>query len=131
MSDKVRHSGVMLIEALVCILILSFGLLGLVSLQARAIQYSVSAEDSNRAALLANEIASTMQASQTVSLSTTVTNAWKARVGNPAGSGLPNGQGAIATSGNVATITITWRATSATAGAANSVNRYVTHVILP
>jgi type IV pilus assembly protein PilV len=49
-----------LIEALVSILIFSFGVLGLIGLQASAINFSVDAEDRNRAALFANEIASSM-----------------------------------------------------------------------
>jgi type IV pilus assembly protein PilV len=121
-----------LIEVLVAILIFSFGLLGFVGLQARAIQFSVSAEDSNRAALLANEIASTMELAQTVNLPPTTVSAWQARVSDPTGAGLANGTGTVtAVTANTATVTITWQATSAASGAANSVNRYTTQVVLP
>ena len=121
--------GLTLIEVLVAILIFSFGLLGFVGLQARAIQYSTSAEDSNRAALLANEMASTLALNRTVTPTPAALTAWQTRVQDTAGSGLPNGQGAVDTVGTVATITITWQATTAASGAANSVNRYVTQVV--
>ena len=45
--------GVTLIEVLVSVLIMSFGILGIVALQARAIQFSLDADDRNRAALFA------------------------------------------------------------------------------
>ena len=45
-----------LIEVLVSILIFSFGVLGLIGLEASAINYSVDAEDRSRAALFASEI---------------------------------------------------------------------------
>lgn len=122
--------GLTLIEVLVTILIFSFGLLGFVGLQARAIQYSVSAEDSNRAAMLANEISSTMLVSQSASAPAAAYSAWQARVAASA-VGLPNGQGTVSTTDNVATITLTWRAPGAASGTANSVNKYVTQFILP
>ena len=122
--------GLTLIEVLVTILIFSFGLLGFVGLQARAIQFSMSAEDSNRAAMLANEISSTMLVSQSASAPAAVYSAWQARVAASA-VGLPNGQGTVSTTGNVATITLTWQAPGAASGTANSVNKYVTQFILP
>ena len=114
-----------MIEALVSIVLLSVGLIGLVGLQARAIQVSVGAEDSSRAALLANELVSSMWAARTVSLSSTVITAWQSRVADPMVAGLPNGVGSVSVASNVATITVTWRATSAT-----SDNRYITHVMV-
>ena len=129
-----RQSGMTLIEVLVAILIFSFGLLGFVGLQARAIQFSVSAEDSNRAALLANEIAAAAELTGSVSLPIATVDAWKLRVSDPSasGAGLPNGVGTYTqASPNSASITIEWRAPQAASGSANSVNRYVTQVILP
>lgn len=125
-----RQAGLTLIEVLVAILIFSFGLLGFVGLQARAIQYSVSAEDTNRAALLANEISSSMVASQTASPSASAVAAWQARLSDAGNGGLANGVGTVATVGKVTTITIQWQAPGAASGA-NSKNRYVTQVILP
>jgi type IV pilus assembly protein PilV len=125
------QAGLTLIEVLVAILIFSFGLLGFVGLQARAIQYSVGAEDSNRAALLANELASQMVTAQAAAPTASMVSAWQARVADVAVAGLPNGAGTATTAGNVTTITLTWRSSAAASGAANSVNQYVTQVIVP
>ena len=105
-----RAQGASMIEVLIVILLFSFGLIGMIGLQARAVQASVSAEDSTRAALLANEMASAMWGANTVSLPAATLTAWNTLVGDAAVRGLPNGVGAVSVTGNVATITITWRA---------------------
>ena len=121
-----------LIEVLVAILIFSFGLVGLIGLQARALQFSTSAEDTSRAALLANEMATTMITTQNVNPTPGVIAAWKARVADTAHGGLPNsGLSDVFSAGTVATITVRWQAPSAANGAANSMNQYVTQVVLP
>jgi type IV pilus assembly protein PilV len=58
--QKRRQRGVALIEALIAVLIFSFGVLGLIGLESAAINISVDAEDRNRAIVLANDIASAM-----------------------------------------------------------------------
>lgn len=124
-----RHAaqrGVMLLEVLISVLIFSIGLLGLVALQARAHQYSASAEDTNRAALLANEISSVMWGAKSLSVSAATYATWQARVADPSVDGLPNGTGTVTTAGGTASITITWRPPSAASSAA--ANRYVTQV---
>jgi len=126
-TKRLRQRGMTLIEVLVAILIFSFGLVGLVALQARALQYSTSAEDTNRAALLASEAAALMTLNDTLSLSTSAYQAWQARVATPASGGLPNGAGTISTASGTATLSITWRAPNAASGAANADNKYVTH----
>lgn len=123
-----RQSGMSLIEVLVSVLIFSLGILGLMGLQARAVQFSVSAEDSNRAALLANELGTTLWTSGSVTPAAATLAAWQARVADPTVDGLPNGLGAVVVNGNSAEITITWRATSAPAG---TVNRFTTQVTIP
>ena len=65
-----NQGGAFLLEVLISILIFSFALLGLVALQARAVQFSVNAEDRNRAALLANELVATMLTQQSVDVGT-------------------------------------------------------------
>ena len=122
--------GVSMIEVLVAILLISFGILGLVSLQARATQYSVSAEDTQRAALLANEIAAQMWGANTVSLDAATVDAWAARVADASVAGLPNASGTVTVDagGNVARITVQWRPPHA---AADADNRYMTDIIIP
>ncbi len=124
--------GFTLIEILVAILIFSFGLLGFVGLQARAIQFSVGAEDSNRAALLVNDLAATMVLKNTVDTTVLATDIadWQARAAS-ASAGLPNGAASATNTGNVANISVTWRAPSATSGAPNATNRYQTQLTLP
>jgi len=126
LTKRPTQRGMTLIEVLVAILIFSFGLVGLVALQARALQYSTSAEDTNRAALLASEAAALMTLNDTLSLSTSDLQAWQARVATPASGGLPNGVGDITTASGTATLTITWRAPRAASGAANADNKYIT-----
>lgn len=123
--------GFSLIEMLVGILIISFGLLGLITLQARALQASVATEDSQRAALLANEMAALMINANNVNLDeTTVVKPWAARAADPASGGMPNGVGQVSVTGNTARITVTWKPTGTT-GAANDNYRYVTDVVIP
>jgi type IV pilus assembly protein PilV len=126
-----RESGMTLIEIMIAILLVSFGLMGFVALQARAVQFSIGAEDSNRAALLANEIAATMQLYQTVNPPAALYAAWQARVGNAAVTGLPGGTGTVTAgaAGNTATVTITWTPVNAASGA--QAHQYVTYVVLP
>jgi type IV pilus assembly protein PilV len=135
LPSRRRQAGMNLLEVLVSILIVSFGLLGFVGLQARATQFSIGAEDSNRAALLANEIAATMQLYQSVNLpaaSTTnaIYTAWQARVSNATVTGLAGGAGAIGVTGpKTATVSITWTPLNAPAGA--QLHQYATQVVLP
>lgn len=121
--------GMSLIEVLVSVLIFSFGLLGLLALQARATQFSASAEDTSRAALLANEIGAEMWAARTVNLPAATISAWQARVAAPEVDGLPDGLGNVTVTGTVAEITISWRPPRA-ASAAENRNRYTTQVMV-
>lgn len=129
-----RQRGVTLIEVLVAILIFSFGLLGFVGLQARAIQLSIGAEDSNRAALLANDLASTMVMMGKTDVTYPALAAeivkWKARAASSSTFGLPNVSASASSAGSVATITIRWRANGVASTAPNAQNQYVTQVII-
>ena len=120
--------GLSLIEVLVAIVLISFGILGLASLMARAVQFSVSAEDSQRAALMASEITTTMWGANSVTLAPAVVTAWAARVADPVVAGLPNGVGTVVVTANVARVTVQWRAPRAAVG---EENRYVTDVVIP
>lgn len=127
-----REAGALLLESLIAILIFSFGLLGLVAIQARATQYSVDAEDRNRAALLANDIVSTMWAQQTVDTGTLADEiaAWQTRVK----AALPPYDDTVTATvssedGNgVVTIKITWTPAS---GKSSTARSYVTQAVIP
>lgn len=110
--------GVTLIEVLVSVLIVSFGILGLVALQARAIQFSLAADDRNRAALFADEVAAQMRLARTVTLPPAQLDSFEKWVqgldpvtNQPTGLGLPNANVTVTPAAvpNRATITITWR----------------------
>jgi type IV pilus assembly protein PilV len=116
---RVSQRGVALIEALVSVLIFSFGVLGLIGLEASAIHYSVDAEDRNRATVFASDIASTLWLNGTGTYTAAQYAAWQANIANLA---LPTGlrggtlsispaAGTISTSFN---ITIQWTPTTDT-----------------
>jgi type IV pilus assembly protein PilV len=133
--NRKPQSGMTLIEVLVSILIFSFGILGMVGLLARASQFSVDAEDRNRASLLANEIASAMWTAGSVNnLPPADLAAWTKRVGDPQAGGLINGTGRVDVvgtgNGAVATIEVTWRHPGRKAEDKGSTNRYVTQVVI-
>jgi type IV pilus assembly protein PilV len=134
MTCRRRLAGVSLIEVLVSILIFSFGIVGLIGLQARALQYSTSAEDTARAALLANELSSAIVVGQPTPRAAALVKpdlaAWQLRVADMAKGGLPNGVSTI-TDVNATTveIKIEWRPPSAASTA--TPNKYVTQVIVP
>jgi type IV pilus assembly protein PilV len=131
---KPQQRGVSLVEVLVAILIVSFGVLGLVGLQARATQFSLGAEERNRAALVANEIGSQLVMSNVPDLPTAELAAWNARISGAGGASgvvdpfyLPNGAASAATTGRTTRITITWQSP----GASGPPNSYVTDVTIP
>jgi len=125
-STARQQHGALLIEALVVILIFSFALMGLVGLQAKAAQLASSAEDTNRAALLANDIAARMWAQRSTTLDSATIDTWKEKLTtdtDPA-NGLPDGDGSVTVDAdNVAEIEITWQPS-----ASENKRRYVTHV---
>lgn len=132
-ARRIHHpqKGVALLEVLVSVLIFSIGLLGLLGLQARAVSLSVDAEDRNRAALLANEIATTMWISRSVAIVTGAGSPWQTRVADAKKDGLANGVVTVtpvAGTTNSADILISWKPPSHGSDA-GSVLR--TRVVLP
>lgn len=101
--------GFTLIEVLVAVLILSIGLLGIVGLQARAIQYSVSTEDLSRATRLADEAAFAILDQRSVPLRAATYLAWQNRVQDPQ-TGFANGVGEISApdANGIVRISIRW-----------------------
>lgn len=123
-----RQTGFTLIEVLVAVLIVSIGLLGIVGLHSRAIQYSVGSEDVTRAMRLVDEAAWAIQNQGTLPLSDSALAAWRARVQDPA-VGFPYGDGEITRHDelpDVARVTITWRPPDLPDGAPP--RRYTTEV---
>jgi type IV pilus assembly protein PilV len=129
-SPRTASHGFSMIEMLVGLLIITFGLLGLITLQARALQASVGTEDSQRATLLAAEMSSLMFDQNNVNVNAATIAAWAARAANPASGGVPNGVATVTVNGNTARVTVTWRPVQST-GAANDTSRYTTDVVIP
>jgi type IV pilus assembly protein PilV len=150
------QSGMSLTEVMVAILLLSVGMLGMLGLVAIASKNSSDAQDRNRAALLANELASAMWLNNSVDITTdplkTAFNNWLKTACTPGNSvcapgNATKGLNLTATptvttitpgEGKGAVITITWQAPykTASAGNANNVtqevtNTYTTEVVLP
>lgn len=131
MRTSRSNRGFSIIEMLVGILIISFGLLGLMTLQSRALQVSVSSEDSQRAALLASEMAATMLNLNTVNLNPALVEAWADRVADTANGGVPNGTGTVTVlNATSARVTVNWTPVQST-GAANDTHTYATDVVVP
>lgn len=116
--------GFTLLEVLVSLLIFSFGVLGLVALQARTMQQGADSEDRARAALLANEMVSSMWMNQSATPSATVLASWQSRVE----AALPSGHGDVgsADSDGAVPITITWKPPTRS----GSGYKYLTQVVI-
>jgi type IV pilus assembly protein PilV len=122
---RCSQGGVALLESLVAMLVVTFGVLGLVGLQARAMQHSASAEDTSRAALLANEVATVLWSRRDATLPEDALAEWQARVADPAQGGLTNGVGMVTVAAGMVVIELKWQPPKARADAWN---RYVTQV---
>lgn len=129
-ASRRLQAGMTMLEVLVALLIFSFGFLGLIGMQARAIQVSTDAEDRSRAALIANEIISAMWIQKTLTPPAPMVAAWQARVADPMVAGLPRAQGTLdAPVAGAVKVTITWHATSRNGTLQDS--QYVTQVMMP
>lgn len=120
-----------MLEVLISIVIFAIALLGLVGMQAKAISYSVGAEDRNQAALLANDMVATMWAKQTTSASalTSEITAWQTRARKVLP---PYNERVLASVGSadsagVVTISLTWTPVGTNATA----HTYLTQVAMP
>ena len=121
--------GVAILEVLIAVLLFSLGILGLIGLQARALSFSIDAEDRNRASLLANDAASLMWLKKSVTLTTAELDAWNARVAAAAVSGLPGGTGTVTNvNATTADIKIEWHRPSRDS---EQDSNFTTRVVLP
>jgi len=118
-----RQAGLSLIEVLAAILLVTFGILGLLTLLVKSTQANVSTEDSQRAAMMANEMATTMWINGTINVSQSDQDKWNQRI---TAAGLPQGAGTVAINGTVARITVTWKKPSEAMQ-----HNYFTDVVLP
>lgn len=124
------QQGFSIIEMLVGVLVISFGLIGLMTMQGRALQFATTTEDAQRAALLANEIAAQMLNANNVNLDASALADWTARAQDPSRAGLPNGAVNVTVNGNTALVAVTWRPTG-NGTALNDSHRYMTTVVIP
>lgn len=122
--------GASLVEVLISLAILSFGVMGLAGLHGRAMQLAANAEDRNRAAVMADELASQMWLARTTSLSSSTLTAWRARLANTAISGLPNATGTVGTADATGAVSITISWYPPTGSSANAYS-YITKVVIP
>lgn len=132
-TPRTRRScgGFTLIEVMISILVFSIGVLGTVALQALAVKSQTQNGDRSRAALLANEMVSTMWANRSAAPSPSDLAAWQAKVAGAAAKGLPHASGSVAACAavaNCAMVTVEWKAPSAKAAAA--ANRFTTAVVI-
>jgi type IV pilus assembly protein PilV len=139
------QAGMTLIEVLVAILLISFGIVGLLGVLATSVVNSTDAENRNRAALIANQIGSQMVLNQSVASCTTspatdlvcfnlISNVATATVsGSPNPAYLPNGAVAFAgTTASSTQITVTWNTPGTKFGTTTTPTAtYITQVMLP
>lgn len=129
--EQRQSTGFALIELLVSVLIISFGLLSLMALQTQVLRASIGSEDGQRAALLASEMAAAIVNAGTVNLPQFTIDKWTTKVGDPSQGGLPGGIGTITpdATGSSARIFVQWTQVGSS-GAANDTHQYVT-VVFP
>jgi type IV pilus assembly protein PilV len=124
------QSGLMMIEVLISILIFSIGILGIIGLQAKAIEHSGDAQNRNIASSLANDLVAQMWLAKSADPSNATLAAkivaWKTRVTN---SQLPNATGTVLKSGDVTNIAISYKPPQKKAS--ENASQYVTQIAIP
>jgi type IV pilus assembly protein PilV len=126
--------GVALVESLMALLIFSVGLLGLLGLEARVMNFSTESENRSRAAMFASEVASQMWLNGTVAPGTADYTNLLASINDQTKGGLPGGAAAtvtvtpVAGTTNAADIAITWLEHTDAPG---NISTLTTRVFLP
>lgn len=98
-----------MVEVMIALVLLSMGVLGLAMLQSKSTRWSIDAEDRNRAALLADELAAVMLISRTVRLPADELERMEARVAAVEAGGLPSGTVEVVENAYGAEIVIRWQ----------------------
>lgn len=125
------QAGASLLEVMVAVLIISFGILGLVGLQVKASSISIAAEDRNRASLLANDFISTMQARGEIP-SGELLEALEDRAQDMQKGGLPSGEfKTVKISNNLVAVTVQWTPTNRQSSGEGEIAKYTTVAVLP
>lgn len=118
-----NQRGITLIESLVSVLLLMFGILGLISLQGRMSSASTDAQLRGEATNLADQLISRMWVDQAnlssysvnsgtcTSSSNTYCTTWASTVTST----LPSGSATVSISGSTATVTVRWMVANSTA----------------
>lgn len=96
------QGGSILLEVLIAILVFSFGILGIVGLQAVSIKMTNDAKDRVDASLVANQIAATLWVVDPADLPS-----WNGKT--DAVPGLPEGVYAVSVDGSQVAITVNWK----------------------
>ena len=102
--------GILLLESLVAILIISFGILGLVGLWANSLKDASEAKYRGDASFLANELIAQMWLARPITAGFTAPTTWTTRVATT----LPGGTGSVAVAPDAdgllrATVTVSWQ----------------------
>jgi type IV pilus assembly protein PilV len=115
MRQPRQQSGIVLIEALIAVLLLSLGILGLIGLQGSMSANVTDAKYRAEASFLANQLLAQMWIDQTNLVSYAINagsctqtytqcSDWLTKVGQQ----LPGGSATVVLNGTAATITVTW-----------------------
>jgi len=106
-----RAEGIILLEVLVSVLVLAFGVLGMIGLQAAAIQHTTAAKHRTDASFIASARIGEIWA-QPAALSDFAETKTDISTEFP-GAGLPNGTRTTVIDGQRVTVTVTWQAPGA------------------
>lgn len=137
LSVQKKQSGMLLIEVLFSILIFSFGILGLVGMQAISTKNAMSAEDRTVAASLANDMVAQMWLRKSTDVTTaplkTDYTAWQTKITAMQTSfGWSNASGTVATDVSVptaplTTVTVNWSTAPTSKASGGSTSSPVAH----
>lgn len=132
-----NQQGVALLEALISVLILAFGILALVGLQTTLLKQTTQSRYRSEASYLANQLEGQMWADMGTNSTLSALSAYNGcantkctAIAASAASKLPNGAIAVVINGSDVTITVTWRAPDETTSNQHVVNTSITPSVM-